>query len=311
MKRTTAYLALSILAALILAGFIGCGGKPTLANLTAQELFERGKQKYTEKDYIDALEYFQAIVYNFPGESIVDSAQYYLALSYYGNKEYELAQVEFNRLTLNYPSSVYFQHALFMKAVSFFEGTPKHYGLDQTDLVKAINQFEDFIIDYPESELIEDARKYLLAAQTRLARKYYSSGVVYSRIGAYEAAIIYFQKVVDDFTDTEYAPQATYKIAEMNRKLRRYEEARKQFEGFFTVFAEHELAARAWERGAETSLASAKKAFKDGEYVTARERLEHVIEVYPDRDETKQARKLLQEIEDMPLTNAKEEDANS
>ena len=75
MKRTTAYLTISIFAALVLAGFIGCGGKPTLANLTAGELFERGKQKYAEKDYVDALEYFQAIVYNFPGESVVDSAQ--------------------------------------------------------------------------------------------------------------------------------------------------------------------------------------------------------------------------------------------
>lgn len=176
---------------------ISCGGSVSLATLSATELFELGKEKYEGKKYIKAVEIFQAIVYNYRGESIVDTAQYYLALSYFGAKEYELAQVEFTRLVLNYPSSVYFAHAIFMKAVSFFEATPSHYGLDQADLVTAIKQFEDFIIDYPESELIPDTQKYLLVARTRMAKKFYASGIVYSRMRAYRAASIYFQKVVD------------------------------------------------------------------------------------------------------------------
>ncbi|UCD64039.1 MAG: outer membrane protein assembly factor BamD [Candidatus Zixiibacteriota bacterium] len=311
MTRTTVLLPILALAIGLAAMVAGCGGKPVLTNMTSQELFEHGKLKYDEKDYLDAIEYFQAVVYNFPGESIVDTAQYYLALSYFGTEEYELAQVEFNRLLLNYPASVYFQHAVFMKAVSFFQGTPKHYGLDQSDLRQAIKQFEDFIIDYPESELLDKARDYLLVARTRMARKYYSSGVVYSRIGAYDAATRYFQKVVDDYTDTEFAPLATFKKAVMQQKLRNYEESSRQFEGFFSVFAEHKLAAEARERGAEVSFKSAEQALKKGEYATAKQRLESFIATYPQHDKVKKAREMLRAVESMPLTNAQGDDAGS
>ena len=124
MKRIGTPAVFLIPVTIVLCLLIGCGKRPAVANLTAHELFERGKEEYNDNDYLNALEYFQAIVYNYPGESIVDTAQYYLGLSYYGAKQYELAQVEFNRLILNYPSSVYFEHSVFMKAVSFFEGNP-------------------------------------------------------------------------------------------------------------------------------------------------------------------------------------------
>ena len=99
----------------------GCGGSKSLANMNAHQLFELGKKEYDKKKYLKAIELFQTVVYDYPGESIVDTAQYFLALSYFGNKEYELSAVEFNRLIVNYPSSAYFEHAIFMKAVSAFE----------------------------------------------------------------------------------------------------------------------------------------------------------------------------------------------
>ncbi len=306
---TTAILLLVIVSVICL--FVSCGGRPVLKNLSAQELFERGKEEYNSKKYLNAIEYFQAVVYNYPGESIVDTAQYYLGLAYFGANEHELAQVEFNRLILNYPSSVYFQHAIFMKAVSFYEGTPHHYGLDQSDLQSAIKQFDDFIIDYPESELLPQAKEYLLKARTRMAKKFYNSAVVYFRMGAYEAAQIYYQKVIDDYTDTEYAPPATYYVAEMQYKQKRYEQARQGFEGFIAVFPEHELAGKANERAPESAFKSGEQAFKQGEYKLAGERLESFIEHYPDHGKVNEARFLLGRVRQLAPAEVTEENANS
>jgi outer membrane protein assembly factor BamD len=311
LKRTgiTAILIAFVAAAVITV--TGCGSRPTLANLSAEELFEYGKEEYYDRDYLRALEYFQAIVYNYPGASVVDSAQYFLALSYFGTEEYELAQVEFNRLVLNYPSSVYFEHSIFMKAVSFFEGTPKHYGLDQADLREAITLFEDFIIDYPESELVPQAQEYLLTARTRLAKKFYNSAVVYNRMGAYQAAEIYYRKVVDDYTDTEFAPEATFHLAEMAYKQRRYDDARKRFEGFLVVFPDHELAGKARKSAAEASFKSGQKAFDGGDYQGAREYLQTFVESYSKHSKAKKARELLMEIDSLVPPDNKGEDASS
>ncbi|MEE8577381.1 MAG: outer membrane protein assembly factor BamD, partial [candidate division Zixibacteria bacterium] len=282
MKRNITFAILLWLSIAALAFVNGCGGRPALANLSSHELFDIGKEEYGKENYLRSLEYFQAIVYNYPGESIVDTAQYYLALSYFGDKEYELAQVEFNRLVLNYPSSVYFEHSIFMKAVCFFEGTPKHYGLDQSDLQTSIKQFQDFVIDYPEAELIEEARQYLLVAQTRMAKKYYNSAVVYSHMGAWKAAEKYYQKVIDDYIDTEFAPLATYYIADMEHRQKRYDEARKGYEGFVAVFPDHELAEKARKQAAEAAYKSGEKAYDRGDYTAAREHLQSFMTGYPD-----------------------------
>jgi len=305
-------LALFLLTMIALTAILlSCGGRPALTNLSPQELFETGKVEYQKNHYIRAIEYFQAIVYNYPGESIVDTAQYYLALSYFGNGEYELAQVEFNRLVLNYPSSVYFQHALFMKAASFYEATPGHYGLDQTKLEQAVKLFEDFIIDYPEAELLPQAKEYLLSARTRMAKKYYNSAVVYSRMRARDAAKIYYQKVVDDYTDTEFGAPASFYVAEMDYKSRRYDEARAGFEGFLAVFPDHELAKKARERAAEAAYKSAEEAFGNGKAEVAKERLENFVKDYPDHNKVDEAEEMLRKLHDLPPSDGKGDDANS
>ena len=296
----------------IAVGLIGCGGgKISLANKTSTELFALGKEKFDAAKYAPAVTYFQTIVYNYPGEPIVDTAQYYLALSYYRNKEYQLAQVEFNRLVLNYPASAYFVQSIFMKAVCFFEGTPKNYGLDQSDLETAVKQFEDFIIDYPESELVPDAQKYLLTARSRMAKKFYEAGNVYDHVGAFKAAKIYYQRVVDDYTDTPFAPDATFGIAMMDFKLKNFDDARQKFADFLKVFAQSELSEKAKVLVAESAFRSGEKAYKSGDYNLAKERFETFIKDYPDSKKKSDADEYLKKIQQTSLTDTGAENAES
>lgn len=311
MKKLASKTALTFFMVIISIIIMSCAGTVSLSNLSSAELFKLGKERYESKKYFKAVEVFQTIVYNYRGESIVDTAQYFLALSYFGAKEYELAQVEFNRLVLNYPSSSYFKHAIFMKAVSFFEATPSHYGLDQSDLVVAIKQFEDYIIDYPESELITDVNKYLLIARTRMAKKYYMNGVVYKRMGAYQAAIKYFQKVVDDYTDTKYASMATFGIAEMEYKQKNYDKAEKKFKDFIVVFHENKLTVKAKKLAMEAAFKQGEKEFKNGAFSSAKEKFEAFIKEYPEHKKSKKADKYLKKIKEYLLTNAKDENVNS
>ena len=277
----------------------GCGGSKSLADKTAQQLFTSGKDHYDRGKYFRSIQYFQTIVYNYPGDPIIDTAQYYLALAYFGNKDYELAGTEFDRLVLNYPASPFFEHALFMKAVSYFESTPRHYGLDQTELTSAIQQFEDFIIDFPESEVLPDVRTYLLLARTRMARKIYDAGAVYSYMNALEAAKIYLQKVIDEYSDTEYGVQAAYKYAEMELKLGNFEEAHRRYRDFKIVYPGHELVAKATEMAVKAAFKSAEQAFKGGYYVLAAERFSTFQETYPDNGQSEKAGDYLDEIREI------------
>ncbi|MCP4684378.1 MAG: outer membrane protein assembly factor BamD [bacterium] len=303
---------ITLLAAASLSGIWGCGGSANMSGMPARQLFNLGMEKYQSEKYIRAIEAFQTVVYNYPGAALIDSAQYYLALSYYGNKDHALAGVEFNRLLLNYPSSVFAPHSQLMKAVCYFEGTPGHYGLDQSDLQIAIRQFEDFLIDYPESEAVEDCRAYLKTARTRLARKHYSNGIVYVRVRDYRAARVYFQKVIDEFTETEYAALSTYETAGTYLSSHEWDKAHEQYENFKTVFSDHQLAPKAAEQSCEAIWKGGKEAFEQEDFALARTRLERFLTACGhETDRLEEVNELLKRIEDSPLVEALGEDAGS
>ncbi|MBU8933116.1 MAG: outer membrane protein assembly factor BamD [candidate division Zixibacteria bacterium] len=310
MKTLTGFATTRVLVIIIATGLmLSCGGNKTLTNLTARETFELGREKYDKKKYFDAIEKFQAVIYNFPGDAIVDTAQYYLGMAYFRNDDFQLAAVEFNRLALNYPSSAFFERAIYLKAVSYYESTPGHYGLDQSELKSAIKLFEDFLIDFPESDQVEGAREHLLAARTRMARKFYSSGIVYDRIGAYVAAKTYFQRVIDDYTDTEFAPLATYYYALMEFKLEDYEEARLKFESFLAVFPDHEMASKATEKIVEAAFNRCKKYYDNGEMSEARPCWEEFQNDFPNHNRSSKAGKYLEKLLHQDLTESQGEHA--
>ncbi len=213
-----------------------CGVPGVKTAPTAAEQFSLAKKEYDKKHYLNAIEGFQKVIFNFPGVTIVDTAQYYLAMSYYDNEEYELAATEFNRLNVNYPHSDYVDDAQYMAGVCYFKNTPQNYGLDQEDMKRAITAMEDFITDNPDSPLIGDARKIILEARTRLARKEFENGMLYFRLDDYQAASIYFQLVIDDYTDTEYASKALFKLAESAYKQKKYLDSQAKFNSFINLY---------------------------------------------------------------------------
>jgi len=292
--------------------FWGCGGPPDLGVMPARDLFDRGMDQFQREKYLQSIETFQTLVFNYPGESVVDTAQFYLASSYFGEKSYILAAVEFNRLLVNYPSSLFAPRAQLMRAVCYFEGTPKHYGLDQSDLQLAIVQFEDFIIDYPESDAIDDARKYLSIAQNRLARKCYESGVVYVRLRDYRGSRTYFQKVIDEYTETEYAANATFYIADGYFKSGDWDEAHERFENFKIVFPDHEWIDQATERSCEAMIEGGKEAFDDADYELARTRFDRFKLICGgDADKLEEVDEYLQQIGEAPVVETPQENAGS
>lgn len=254
---------------LILAAAVGllsgCGGPKTHLIDDPRVLFDQGMADFQIGKYSSAVEKFQRLVYNFPGAIFVDSAQFFLAQSYYGNEEYILASVEYNRLVSNYPQSELYDDAQYMTGLCYFKGTPKHYGLDQEDLKLAVAAMNNFILDNPDSDLIPDAQKIILEARTKLARKDYESGVLYIKMYDLNAARIYFQLVIDEYTDTPYAGMALYRLAEIDYKEKDYQMASDRLNQFLNIYENSELAGKARKLLEEITLKTLKAQASDDE----------------------------------------------
>lgn len=224
----------------------GCGTKPQ-PTYSASEQFAYARGLYDRGKYYQAQVAFENLIYTYPGDSVIDTAQFYLGMSYFKQKDYGVAAGEFNRLLAAYPNSELADDARYYVGLSHYELSPK-YELDQAETYRALEEFQKLLSDYPVSQYRDDANKRIAELEAKLAKKSYMAGRFYFNSDEYQAAQIYFDFVRDNYPATEWAIKAFYYSGEIQLKRGQYNEARETFERFLTGFSNHEFAAKAKER---------------------------------------------------------------
>ena len=215
--------------------FIGCSSSIDTVNLSAEEKLAYAINLYDDEDYEEAVNEFQAIVLQYPGNAVVDDAQYYLAQTRFQRGEYILAAYEFSKLVKNMPASSFVPDAQFMLANCYYELSP-NYSLDQKYTKKAIEEYQAFIDFFPSNEKVSETERRIVELNEKLAYKEFIIAGIYEKLDYYTAALSYYENVVDIYHDTKYAPMAMYNkikllvrrernteaLAEISKFLQRY-----------------------------------------------------------------------------------------
>ena len=217
-----------MLTILMTVTIFSCGkhGKKDL--LTADESFHRAMEKFNRGKYLDASDELTLITLNYSGSSIIDSAQYYLGEAHFLMKEYIIAASEYQRLVNQFPSSSLVDDAKYKTGLCYYRLSPK-YSLDQEYTHKCVDEFQEFTEFFPESELTPEVLDKIHLARTKLARKTYQGGRLYYKMHDYNAAIIYFNDVLDNYYDTIYAPKAMLGKGESYLSMKMNKEAEEVF----------------------------------------------------------------------------------
>ena len=226
---------------------LSCGPKAPKVVLDAEDQYAVAKREFDQENWDKALVELQKVVFNYPGAGFIDSAQYLLGMTYLNQEEYPSAILEFHKLLVSYPTSKLADDAAFGVARSDLEMSPKAE-LGQENTQKAVDQFTNFLDEYPESDRREEAAELLIKARGKLAEKTYKNGYLYYRLGHYESALLYLEKVLNDFHDTGWVPDAQFQIAEVHYKEKKYDQAEEEFEKFLQDFPDHKLAQKAKKR---------------------------------------------------------------
>jgi outer membrane protein assembly factor BamD (BamD/ComL family) len=109
---------------------------------------------------------------------------------------------------------------------------PEH---DQDNTIKAIQAFENFIFDpaaHFDEQLYNEVEKNLVSLYNRLAEKDLKNGLLYKKMGDYNAALKYFTDAVSTHNQYGYVsciPQAFYEMGECHSKLKQYPEAKELY----------------------------------------------------------------------------------
>jgi len=222
-KRKLTFISISVISVIL---FIGCAGKKPMEQLSLEERFKRGHEYLDKEKYYNAQQEFQIIVLSGSHTDLGDDAQFYLAETYFKNKEYILAISEYERLTRKMKYSEYVEKARWRICEAYVKDSPNYYH-DQTSTDKALQKLQEFIDEYPNSEFSDDAKDTIQKLRNKLAEKVYHSGELYIKLHAFDSAIIAFQDLLDRYYDTDVAEKAYVGIVQSYAKMNDAENANK------------------------------------------------------------------------------------
>lgn len=189
--------------------FSGCSSSVDTTNMTPENRLSYAIKLYTEEDYLEAINELQALLLQYPGSSISDDAQFYLAKTRFAREEYIMAAFEFSKLVKNMPASEFVPESQYMLADCYYELSPD-FNLDQKFTKKAIQEFQAFIDFFPTNEKVPDAEKKINELNDKLAKKTFSIAQIYEKLDYLKAAVIYYDDVIETYHDTPYASLAMY-----------------------------------------------------------------------------------------------------
>ena len=221
-----------------------CGGSsPTVSS--GQEAYDRGVEAFERGKHARAVDHFRTALDFGRTSDFADDAQLYLARSYAGSRQYLLAGNEYTRFVEFYRTDPRVEVAAFERIQAYAALSP-NYDLDQTDTRRAIQYIEQFQREYPESDKAIEAAELRADLRARLARKQYETGRLYARREYFEAAVIAFESVLEQYPESEYADDALMAALENqvlfadnsipSKQKARYEEAIRIYNQFISIF---------------------------------------------------------------------------
>ena len=166
----------------------------------AMGYFDRGK-------FPRARDEFDYIIMTDPGSKIANESQYYMAEALFQMKEYSEASISFDRYVRFSPDYTKIEKSRYRICECAILSS-NTYQREQSETLRALDQLQMFIEDFPASDLIEDAENAILELRVKLAQKDFEVGRMYLKLEEYESALIYFRSVLNNYYDTSFADDA-------------------------------------------------------------------------------------------------------
>ena len=187
-----------------------CGDFQKIVKSTDYEFkLKKAKEYFDHKEYAKSSQLYQELVNIYRGTSRADQIYYYLAKSFYGQKDYVLSSHYFRQLLKEFPRSTFNEEAQFLIGYCYFLDSPTAR-LDQKTTQDAIDALQLFINIFPGSKRVAEANKLIDELREKLVYKSYLSGRLYYDLMDYRAAVISLNNCIKEFPDSKYREELMY-----------------------------------------------------------------------------------------------------
>jgi outer membrane protein assembly factor BamD len=199
------------------------------ALLPAQDLYQAGEQDMSKKYYPQARTSFQKIVERHPQSQYAPRARFLIGETYYREGTFDKAIKEFEAFMAFYPRHDIADLVQFRLAMSYYDQM-KPVEHDQGLTVKAMDQLKKLVREYPDSRYASDALAKIDVCRGRLAQKELWVAAYYlENENNPVAARQRLEGVLKDYPRSLVIPETMYRLADINAREGRTEEAQQMF----------------------------------------------------------------------------------
>ncbi len=215
------------------------------ALLPAQDLYQAGEQDMSKKYYPQARTNFQKIVERHPQSQYAPRARFLIGETYYREGTFDKAIKEFEAFMAFYPRHDIADLVQFRLAMSYYDQL-KPVEQDQGLTVKAMDQLKKLVREYPDSRYASDALAKIDVCRGRLAQKELWVAAYYlENENNPVAARQRLEGVLKDYPRSLVIPEAMYRLADINAREGRTEEAQQLFRKLSNEYSYTEWGRRA------------------------------------------------------------------
>ena len=220
-----------------------------LRSADANLKYTKALEWYNKGAYFKAIPVFEELMGLYKGSKTTEEVYYYYCMAQFKQGNYVLAAYHFKNYVQKHPYSQYTEECLFMHAESFAKQSPKA-NLDQTETYKAIDAYQVFINQYPESSRLEFCNNKIDELRFKLESKALKAAQLYYKTENFRAAAFSYKNLLIDYPDIDGSEEIQYKIVNsfykyaeqsiVTKQQERYEEAIKYANTFLSRYKDSE-----------------------------------------------------------------------
>ncbi len=187
---------------------------------------------------------------NYPQSPFRPDAKLGIADTYLGEKSAEslvLADSEYREFLTYYPRHARADYAQYKLAMTYFQQM-RGPDRDQTATREALTEFQVFFDRFPDSKLMPEVRKNWRIARDRLSDSELEVGETYVRMGVLRGAVTRLQGLLKEDPEYTHRDAAYYHLAEIYLKSDNKAQAIPYYQRLVDEFVESEYLERAQKR---------------------------------------------------------------
>ena len=187
----------------------GCASRKEPAEPTAEQNYQMGMEKFDNKNYRNAIPYFQRILENYPFSFYAIQAELKIAESYFLDKRYVEALVHLHGFQELHPTNENIPFVLWMKAVCYSEQF-RTIDRDVSAMDSSKRELVELTTRFPDSPYAPEANEMLVKVNGRLAEHDFYVAHFYYRNADYYAALNRFHRIMDKYPIEGVADRTLY-----------------------------------------------------------------------------------------------------